>query len=598
MTNLFNMLSKFLYIFVLLTCWFFEGFSQEGSAKTIHKIDASLLESYSTQAEAEYIIVLRDKAVFGPHIRKLTKSQKSNHVFKTLKQHAELTQKPIIEFLEKNNVTYQSFYITNAIKIKSEEAILWTLASRTDIQHIVDNKPFYMLDYIEDKSSSLRTVTPEWGLLNIKADSVWEMGIKGEGVVIAGQDTGYDWELGPIKSKYRGYINDTTAAHDFHWHDAIHTRNPFFSDTLINPCGFSSRQPCDDNNHGTHTMGTMVGQDENNTLGVAPGAQWIACRNMDRGYGQPSTYMECFEWFLAPYDYEKATFNPDLAPHIINNSWYCSEGEGCNFSNFYIMENIIYNLKESGIAVVASAGNTGRLGCGSVSGPPAFFEQTFSIGATDINDTIGNFSSIGPVMIDSSFRLKPDVTAPGVGIKSIIRGGQYRTWSGTSMASPHVAGTIALMISANPKIAGHVYIIEDFLRSTARPQKTTWDCEYFNDSLSTVNPVYGHGIINAYEAVKKAQEFISFSADNNNLSSIYIYPNPTYSHLTIRIDDIETPIKSLSLYNHQGQKLVSQNIFQNSFYEILDLQSLTTGMYILEIQTEKGRIMEKIIKIE
>jgi len=595
MQILLNMLFKHQLVLLLVISSLVVGVSQ--NTYISNKIDKSLIENYSKVNTQEYILLFRSKATFGRNIKNWTKSQKSNYVFKTLKNHAEVTQKPIISWLNQKNITYQSFYVANAIKVTSQIDVMMELASRDDVQYIIDNKPFYMLDYEESRPISLRTGTPEWGLLNIKADSVWKMGIRGQNVTIAGQDTGYEWELSPIKNKYRGYINDSTAIHDFNWHDAIHINNPAIADTLLNPCGFSSRQPCDDHNHGTHTMGTMVGQDEDNTIGVAPEAQWIACRNMDRGWGQPSTYMECFEWFLAPYDYEKEIYNPDLAPHVINNSWYCSEGEGCNPSNFYIMETIVNNLKTAGIVVVASAGNSGRNGCGSVSGPPAFFENSFSIGATDINDTIGNFSSIGPVTVDGSFRLKPDVTAPGVRVRSIVRGGQYRTWNGTSMAGPHVAGVVALMISANPRLAGQVDIIEDIIRETARPQKTELDCDYFNDPLATANPVYGHGIVNAYEAVKKAIDFIP-SHTEDKISQVSIYPNPTESHITVRLDDAHSTLKSISIYNLQGQKLYQQNYIQASVYEIIDVHSLPQGAYIIEVHTSSGNWINKFIKTE
>src|SRR5690606_25802684 len=150
----------------------------------------------------------------------------------------------------------------------------------------------------EEVVVDLRSVEPEWGIKNIKADSVWQLGFQGQGIVIGGQDTGYDWDVSPLISKYRGWQEDTVI-HSYNWHDAIHERSPMNEDDN-NPCGFDSLEPCDDHNHGTHTMGIMVGSDDFNSIGVAPDAQWIGCRNMDRGDGQPSTYLECFEWFLAP----------------------------------------------------------------------------------------------------------------------------------------------------------------------------------------------------------------------------------------------------------------------------------------------------------
>ena len=119
------------------------------------------------------------------------------------------------------------------------------------------------------------------------------MGIEGEGVTVAGEDTGYRWDLEGIKERYRGW-KDSIVDHNYNWHDAIHTISPLASDS-INPCGLNSKVPCDDNGHGTHTMGTMVGKTNEYLYGVAPKAKWIGCRNMERGNGALSTYIECFE---------------------------------------------------------------------------------------------------------------------------------------------------------------------------------------------------------------------------------------------------------------------------------------------------------------
>src|SRR5205085_7688764 len=98
-------------------------------------------------------------------------------------------------------------------------------------------------------------------------------------------------------------------------------------------CGTDSVLPCDDSGHGTHTMGTAVGSDGGtNKIGMAPGAKWIGCRNMDRGVGTPARYIECMEFFLAPYPVggTPAQGDPNLAPDITTNSWGCPPSEGCS----------------------------------------------------------------------------------------------------------------------------------------------------------------------------------------------------------------------------------------------------------------------------
>ena len=163
----------------------------------------------------------------------------------------------------------------------------------------------------------------EWNIIKVKAPDVWAMGFTGQGVVIGGQDTGYQWDHPALINQYRGW-NGTSADHDYNWHDAIH------EDAGGNPCGYNSPFPCDDYGHGTHTMGTMVGDDGGaNQIGMAPGARWIGCRNMDNGVGSPATYAECYQWFVAPTALDGSEPRPDLAPDVINNSWGCPPSEGC-----------------------------------------------------------------------------------------------------------------------------------------------------------------------------------------------------------------------------------------------------------------------------
>jgi len=335
----------------------------------------------------------------------------------------------------------------------------------------------------------------EWNVVRINADDVWALGYTGQSIVVAGQDTGYDWDHAALINQYRGY-NGVTATHDYNWHDAIHTNTHGY-----NPCGVDSSEPCDDDSHGTHTMGTIVGDDGGgNQTGVAPGACWIGCRNMDNGWGTPATYAECFEFFLAPYPIGGDPISdgvPSLAPHVINNSWTCPPNEGCDWDT---LQMVVENVRAAGILVVASAGNSGS-GCGTVQDPPAIYDAAFSVGAINSGDDIASFSSRGPVTRDGSGRLKPDVTAPGVEVRSSVPGGEYGWKSGTSMAGPHVVGTVALLWSAAPRLIGNVDGTEWIIAQTARPRTTTQGCG--GDGADDVpNNVYGWGIVDALAAVE------------------------------------------------------------------------------------------------
>ncbi len=241
-------------------------------------------------------------------------------------------------------------------------------------------------------------------------------------------------------------------------------------------------------------MGTMIGDDgSGNQVGMAPGARWIGCRNMDRGFGTPATYAECYQWFVAPTDLSGNNPRPDLAPDVINNSWSCLVSEGCTDPN--ILLTVVENVRMAGILTVQAASNVGP-SCSTVNSPAAIYDASFSVGATNSSDNIASFSSRGPVVIDGSYRLKPDVSAPGVFIRSSIptSSGTYGYLSGTSMASPHVAGLAALMISADPGLSAQVDQIERLIAHNTLPRITTQNCGGIPGS-QIPNNTYGWGRI-------------------------------------------------------------------------------------------------------
>ena len=503
--------------------------------------------------------------------------------YSLLKKNSDDAQLALVNWLRQRHIEYTPFFVVNGIHVRSDYATLLALADRKEVQKILPNFSI-KLDRIESEPiSGSRDLVPEWGLLKIGADSVWRMGIDGKGVVVGGQDTGYDWSVSPLKNKYKGFINDTVANHSYHWHDAIHQKSPLAADSL-NPCGYNLKEPCDDNNHGTHTMGTMVGSDTSNLIGVAPGAQWIACRNMERGNGQLSTYLECFEWFLAPTDIDGNNPDPTKAPHVINNSWYCSPEEGCNPGNWDALQIAVKNLKAAGVVVVVSAGNSGP-GCETINAPPAHFEPSFSVGASMINDTIANFSSRGPVSIDSSYRVKPDVVAPGRGVRSVVRGGGFAAFNGTSMAGPHVAGLVALIISANPDLAGEVTTIEEIIRQTADPKFSDQDCGGVSGQLHP-NAVYGYGRINAIKAVELALKTQTKVNEADKLvTPLKIIPNPASDYVIIGLEQDKPSTAKLSIFNAAGVQIWEES--GRAWFQ-LSLDNWPAGLYQAVLENEQG----------
>lgn len=464
------------------------------------------VQNSASQGETEFLVFLSDQADLNPAASLLTKQEKGRYVFQTLSSFAERTQYSLITELESLGVEYQPYWIANMIWVRGDLSTIQLLASRSDVAHLYAN-PQVMLDEPASVASSKAfNLGIEPNLVQVQAPVVWAMGFSGQGVVIGGQDTGYQWDHPALINQYRGW-NGTSADHNYSWHDSIHAGSGG------NPCGYELSTPCDDNGHGTHTMGTMVGDDGgSNQIGMAPAARWIGCRNMDSGVGKPSTYAECYQWFLAPTRLDGTEPRPDLAPDVINNSWGCTAAEGCTDPN--VLLTVVQNLIAAGIVTTHSAGNSGS-SCGSVSEPASIYAESFTVGATDSTDTIASFSSRGPVMVDGSNRPKPDISAPGVNIRSSISGGGYANYSGTSMAAPHIAGLVALLISAQPAIRGQVDQIEQVIEQSAL--HIPWlGC----GSSGVPNNAYGWGRINALAAVESLPRLeLDKSASSNTVLS-------------------------------------------------------------------------------
>jgi uncharacterized repeat protein (TIGR01451 family) len=453
-------------------------------------VDPWVLQTADANGETEFLVFLAEQADLSAADSLATKLEKGTYVYETLTATAARTQPAVIAALDSFGAEYRSFWVANMIWVRGDMAVIQAMAQRDDVSHIYAN-PTVKADLPTQEEYIEEMQAIEWNILMVNADDVWGEGYTGQGAVIGGHDTGYDWDHPALIDAYRGW-NGSTADHNYNWHDAIHGNNP--NTPPGNPCGFDSPVPCDDNNHGTHTMGTMVGDDGgSNQIGMAPGARWISCRNMEEGWGMPSTYGECYQWFIAPTDLNDQNPNPAMAPHVINNSWSCPPSEGCTDPNALLT--IVQNLRAAGILTAHSAGNGGS-GCSTVNAPAAIYAESFSVGSTTNSDAISGFSSRGPVTIDGSNRLKPDISAPGSGVRSSIIGGGYATFNGTSMAAPHVAGLTALLISADPSLAGEVDELEEIIQVMAVPKTTTQDCGTTPGS-QIPNNTFGYGRIDA-----------------------------------------------------------------------------------------------------
>jgi serine protease AprX len=469
---------------------------------TAQKLDPRIFAGRAAGEPASFLVVMREQADLSGAGFFAKKAEKGRFVFEALHALAERSQRPLRASLDAAGVRYRSFYLVNMLEVAGDRSLARELAAREDVSSLAPNpvvrrEPEPVIEPAAGASPAAArprpaaTLTVEPNIVKVGAPDVWSRGFIGQGIVVGMADTGVLWDHPALMSHYRGF-DGTTASHDYNWHDAIHDAAPG------NSCGSDAPAPCDDEGHGTSTTSLVVGDDgAGNQVGMAPGARFIACRNMDQGNGTPARYTECFQFFLAPTDLNGANPRPDLAPHVINNSWACPPSEGCTDPN--VLKTIVENLRAAGIAAVFAAGNSGPA-CSTISDVPAIYDASFSVAATSNSDTIASFSSRGPVTVDGSNRLKPDISAPGIALRvASFQGGYQSNFSGTSGSAPHVAGAIALLWSAAPQMIGQVAASEDLLKSTAVPLTSTQDCGSFSGSV-VPNAVFGSGRLNVSAA--------------------------------------------------------------------------------------------------
>lgn len=453
-----------------------------------------------------FLIILEAQADLGSAYALSDHEARRAYVYEALVETAESTQSAICEELDDLDVSYRRYYVINMVRVDGHRWLMGRFEGRSGVAGVILNPnvrkyprriPLPYEDAVE------RPVGVQENLAAIGADSAWALGAEGAGIIVGGQDTGYDWDHPALKERYRGWDGERVA-HEYSWHDAWD----------------GTRVPFDDGSHGTHTMGIVLGDDGGaNRIGVAPRAQWIGCRNMRRGFGNPGSYVECMEFLLAPFPFGGDPFadgDVRLAPDVVNNSWGCPRMEGC-FPD--TLKAGVEALRAAGVVMVVSVGNDGPA-CGTAATPPANYDASFSVGATAVEGEVVGFSSRGPV----DGLTKPDIAAPGERVRSSVPGGGYAYASGTSMAAPHVAGTVALVWSVDSGLVGDVDGTERLLCRTATPREVNRSCAIVSvpegplaavtspppcacgDVTGVPNNVYGCGVVDAEAAVRGAVE--------------------------------------------------------------------------------------------
>ncbi|NUR29170.1 MAG: S8 family serine peptidase, partial [Catenulispora sp.] len=372
-------------------------------------------------------------------------------VYHRLVDFANSTQADLRKQLDRFHLSYTPYYLVNGIAVDGGPEIRAWLSRRDDVDRVLLDPVLRPLPapLPTDHGDLPKPTGTQWNIAMVGAPLAWQDGVNGRGVTVGTSDSGVDGRHEALAAGFRGG--------DDSWYD------PWEGSTF----------PQDHNGHGTHTLATAVGS---GGIGVAPGAQWIGCVNLDRNMGSPSYYLDCLQFMLAPFPHGGDAFTdgrPDRAPNVLTNSWGCPELEGCDARS---LEPAIDALAAAGIAVVVAAGNSGPR-CDTISDPPAPYRSAITVAAVTRAKKVASFSSRG-----TPGSGKPDVAAPGQAIVSAFPGNTYAELDGTSMATPHVAGLIALLWSKEPAMIGDLDATRRRLAATAVPVTGT---DSADDSIGT-----------------------------------------------------------------------------------------------------------------
>jgi subtilisin family serine protease len=457
--------------------------TRDSQAAALDKVEPLVMEELDTSGQTDFFIWMAEKADLSPAYQLETKEAKGRFVYEALKDTAERTQRELRRYLDSWAVDYRPFYIANKILVRDgTRVLLENVAMRSDVAHISANHEFQLEEPPVDPHLQGQILGVESNISFVNADDVWAIGITGQGIVLANNDSGFQWDHPALIDHYRGW-NGASADHNYNWWDTT---------------GTFTTAAQDDHGHGTHTTGILVGDDgDSNQIGMAPGAKTIHCKNVfSNGIGNDATFTECLEWDLAPWDLNGQNASPDLAPDAVNNSW------GYQGGGVSIFQDEIAALHAAGILVEVSAGN-GGFWCGSLYSP-GDYPEVLTTGSVNHSvaypGSVGWGSSRGPSVFDPAGYF-PDIMAPGESVRSSLPGGGYGYKGGTSMAGPHATGLVGLVWSACPYLRGQVEETIQIIQETATPLSgyTFFNCG--GDFVTGPNNEWGHGTIDAHAAV-------------------------------------------------------------------------------------------------
>lgn len=457
------------------------------SAGVLDEDLAAILESRAANETVSVLVFLKqqvevDALVDVLDAERATMQRRHEVIVRSLMATADASQGPLMDDLtrlvEEGRLEFvEAFWITNVIRVDGPRAEIEQLLKHPDVGKIYFNYEIALIEPVARGRDRGGLDAPEIGLVAIRAPEAWALGYTGQGVLVANMDTGVAGNHVALASRWAGVADPRYAGHpEWAWYDPYNNQNDF---------------PYDTNGHGTHTMGTICGGPPGDQVGVAPGSLWIATAPIDRGGGIPTTVanaIKSFEWMLDP-DKNPAT-NWDV-PAVCGNSWGLTTSHGyppCD----QLFWSYLDNCEAAGTLIVFAAGNEGTSGLRRPGDRATDAYRTLAVAAVDANQSgwpIASFSSRGPTNCTPTGvpAIKPDIAAPGVNVRSTLRTGGYGPMSGTSMATPHITGVVALIRQACPDLT--IPEIKQIMYDTAVDLGTAGK-----------DNSYGWGMVDAYEA--------------------------------------------------------------------------------------------------
>ena len=374
----------------------------------------------SPQRLVDVVVVMKSQANLGA-FRAASRPARLAAVERGLRAHAGQTQQGVLALLAKRHAQGLAsrivpLWISNEVAVRTAPAVVRELSKRPDVREV---RPEFTVQAPTSEVAAAATSTVEPNVTLVNAPALWDRGFRGQGVVVANMDTGVDATHPDLAARWRGGTNS--------WYD---------------PNGQHPTTPTDISGHGTQTMGVMVGGNAGgSSVGVAPDAKWIAVKIFnDRGTATSTGIHQGFQWLLDPDG------NPNTAdaPNVVDNSWTMTTAS-CTLD----FQPDLAGLRAAGILPVFAAGNYGP-NSGTVQSP-ANLPEAFAVGGTDNSDALYSYGSRGPSTCAAA--TAPKLAAPAVNIRTTDLYGSYVQDTGTSVAAPHVAGALALLLSAFPHLS-------------------------------------------------------------------------------------------------------------------------------------------------